>query len=91
MDPVTNPNLMRIEHVPLEQRIEASKLLKQFLTEDIHDITKHSIEQLINSLNSTQIPKPGSYEELIHYTKVLDIKRNQNVKKTFPHLRDLFK
>jgi hypothetical protein len=90
MDPVTNPNLMRIEHVPLEQRIEASKLLKQFLTEDIHDITKHSIEQLINSLNSTQTPKSGSYEELIHYTKVLDIKRNQDVRKTFPHLKEIF-
>jgi MoaA/NifB/PqqE/SkfB family radical SAM enzyme len=91
MDPVTNPNIMRIEHIPLEYRLSAIDKLTP-LIDKANDIqTKHSIQELISALHSTELPTTGSYEELISYTKVLDIKRNQNASEIFPHIQRIFK
>ena len=94
MDPVTNPNLMRIEHVPMHLREEAIKNLEPLvgtlqdahLNEESHDM----VRVLMKTLTSTEKPTEGSYEELLEYTKVLDIKRKQDVLKIFPHLKEVF-
>jgi len=88
-DPVTSPNLMRIEHVPLSKRLEAIEKLRP-LTEKIDSKSLDGLETLMKYLSSSQIPKPGSKQELIKYTKVLDQKRKQSLSKTFPHLKDIF-
>jgi len=88
-DPVTSPNLMRIEHVPLSKRLEAIEKLRP-LTEKIDSKSLDGLETLMKYLSSSQIPKPGSKQELIKYTKVLDQKRNQSLSKTFPHLKEVF-
>jgi len=88
-DPVTSPNLMRIEHVPLNKRLAAIEKL-QPLKNKIDKKSFEGLETLIQYLSSTQEPKHGSKEELIKYTKVLDKKRNQSLIETFPHLKDLF-
>jgi hypothetical protein len=91
MDPVTNPNLMRIEHIPISLRIEAISKLTPLIDKAVDQKTKNSIQDVIRALHSTELPTAGSYEELIEYTKVLDIKRNQNVLEVFPHLSEVFK
>ena len=89
MDSVVNPNLVRIEHVPMHLRLAAVDKLQPLIgTSDRQ--TNESILSLINALKSTQTPTEGSYQEFIQYTKVLDNKRNQNVLNTFPHLREMF-
>ena len=89
MDTVVNPNLVRIEHVPMHLRLKAvDKLIPLIGTSDQQ--TNESILNLINALKSTQLPQTGSYDEFIEYTKVLDKKRNQNVSITFPHLTEMF-
>lgn len=91
MDPVTSPNLMRIEHIPIELRLEAIDKITPMLDKVTSPQTKNSITELISGLRSTEMPTVGSYEELIEYTKILDIKRNQNVLEVFPHLAEVFK
>jgi len=91
MDPVTNPNIMRIEHIPIEHRLSAIDKLTPLIDKANDSQTKHSIQELISALHSTELPTTGSYEELISYTKVLDIKRNQNVLEVFPHMSEVFK
>ena len=91
MDPVTNPNIMRIEHIPIEYRLDAIDKLVPLLDKATDRQTKHSIQELVSALKSTESPTMGSYEELISYTKVLDSKRNQNVLTVFPHLKEVFK
>ena len=48
------------------------------------------VRVLQKTLRSTEKPTAGSREELIEYTKVLDVKRNQDVLKVFPHLKEVF-
>jgi len=91
MDPVTSPNLMRIEHVPIELRLEAIDKITPMLDKVTSPQTKNSLIELISGLRSTEMPTAGSYEELIEYTTILDIKRNQNVLEVFPHLNGVFK
>lgn len=90
MDPVTNPNLMRIEHIPMQLRLEAIDKLTTLIDKSTDQKTKNSIQDLMSALRSTELPTKGSYEELIEYTKVLDTKRNQNVLEVFPHLKEIF-
>lgn len=89
MDPVTNPNLMRIEHIPLDLRIKAIDPLSKLLNKTACEVTRESIEVLMKTLTSEQKPTQGSFQELVDYTKVLDIKRNQNLYEVFPHLKGL--
>ena len=91
MDPVTNPNLMRIEHIPMSLRLAAIDKLTPLIDKATNQETKNSIQDVIAALRSTELPTTGSYEELIEYTKILDIKRNQNVLEVFPHLSGVFK
>jgi len=91
MDPVTNPNIMRIEHIPIEHRLSAIVKLTPLIDKATDSQTKHSIQTLISALHSTESPTTGSYEELINYTKILDNKRNQNASEIFPHLQGIFK
>jgi hypothetical protein len=91
MDPVTNPNLMRLEHIPIELRLAAIDKLIPLIDKANNEETKNSINDVISALGSNETPTTGSYEELIQYTKVLDIKRNQNVLEVFPHLSEVFK
>ena len=91
MDPVTNPNLMRIEHIPMHLRLAAIDKLYSLVDKASDQETKNSIQDVISALRSTEMPTSGSYEELINYTKVLDSKRNQNVLEVFPHLKEIFK
>ena len=88
-DPVTSPDLMRIEHVPIEQRLAAIEKLKP-LKNSINENSLEGLETLIQYLSSTQKLKHNSKQELITYTKVLDQKRNQCLTKIFPHLKDVF-
>ena len=90
MDPVTNPNLMRLEHIPMEMRLEAIQPLIELILETPCKPTRESIGVLIKSLTSTQKPSEGSFQELIDYTRILDIKRNQSLKEVFPHLKEVF-
>ena len=90
MDPVTNPNMMRLEHVPLEMRVEAISKLQHLYDLDIDRHTRESVQSLENALRSTQQPKENSFEELKNYTKILDIKRNQKLSEVFPHLKKVF-
>lgn len=90
MDPVTNPNLMRIEHIPMQLRLEAMEKLTTLIDKSTDQETKNSIQDLMSALRSTELPTKGSYEELIEYTNVLDTKRNQNVLAVFPHLKEIF-
>jgi len=48
------------------------------------------IKILQQTLRSTEKPTEGSKEELLEYTKVLDVKRKQDVLKVFPHLKEVF-
>lgn len=91
MDPVTNPNLMRIEHIPMSLRLEAIDKLTPLIDKATNQETKNSIQDVIAALRSNEMPTSGSYQELIEYTKVLDIKRNENVLEVFPHLSEVFK
>jgi MoaA/NifB/PqqE/SkfB family radical SAM enzyme len=91
MDPVTNPNLMRLEHIPIELRLAAIDKLTPLVDKANNEETKNSINDLISALRSNEMPTAGSYEEFIEYTKILDIKRNQNVLEVFPHLNEVFK
>jgi MoaA/NifB/PqqE/SkfB family radical SAM enzyme len=91
MDPVTNPNLMRLEHIPIELRLSAIDKLTPLVDKANNEETKNSINDVISALRSTEMPTAGSYEEFIEYTKILDIKRNQNVLEVFPHLHEVFK
>ena len=94
MDPVTNPNLMRIEHVPMHLREQAIKNLEPLVgtLQDAHlnEESTDMVRVLQKTLRSTEKPTAGSKEELIEYTKVLDVKRNQDVLKVFPHLKEVF-
>ena len=94
MDPVTNPNLMRIEHVPMHLREQAIKDLEPLVgtLQDAHlnEESTDMVRVLQKTLRSTEKPTAGSKEELIEYTKVLDVKRNQDVLKVFPHLKEVF-
>lgn len=89
LDPVTSPNLMRIEHIPLEYRLQAIVPLVDQILKVQCNRTKESIGVLIKTLTSTQKPTEGSFDELISYTKVLDEKRNQNLYEVFPHLEGI--
>jgi len=84
MDPVTNPNLMRVEHIPIYLRKRAVLKLKEF------KLKSKEVGFLIRVLESSLVPPKGSFEELLQYTKVLDQKRKQNVCKVFPHLKEVF-
>jgi len=90
MDPVTNPNMMRLEHVPLQMRIDAVGKLQHLYELDLDSHTRESIHSLENALKSTQLPKENSFVELKDYTKILDIKRNQKLSEVFPHLEKVF-
>ena len=90
MDPVTNPNLMRIEHVPMSLRQKAIKELKPIVGKLHDEESNKNVEVLIQTLQSEEKPTKGSYEELLEYTKVLDVKRKQEVLKVFPHLEEVF-
>ena len=90
MDPVTNPNLMRLEHVPMSLRESVIDMLIPLIDKTSDQETKNSIQDLMSALRSTELPTKGSYKELIEYTKVLDTKRNQNVLEVFPHLKEIF-
>ena len=90
MDPVTNPNLMRIEHVPMSLRQKAIEELKPIVGKLHDEESNNNIEVLIQTLQSKEKPTKGSYEELLEYTKVLDVKRKQEVLKVFPHLEEVF-
>jgi MoaA/NifB/PqqE/SkfB family radical SAM enzyme len=90
MDPVTNPNLMRIEHVPMHLREEAIEKLKPLVGTLQDKMSNEMISILMKTLRSVEKPTEGSFEELIEYTRVLDIKRKQNVLKVFPHLKEVF-
>lgn len=83
MDPVINPDIMRVEHIPLSMRKKAVGKLTKYKNNE-------SVNQLIAVLNSCIVPSEKSFKEFLQYTKVLDRKRNQNVLKTFPHLKELF-
>ncbi len=87
MDAVVNPNLMRVEHIPMHLRLQAIEQLMPLLGKLTND---ESINSLIAVLRSTQQPSAGSFEELVEYTRVLDNKRNQSVAETFPHLKEVF-
>lgn len=87
MDAVVNPNLMRVEHIPMHLRLQAIEQLMPLLGKLPND---DSITSLMAVLRSTQSPSAGSFEELVEYTRVLDNKRNQSVENTFPHLKEVF-
>jgi hypothetical protein len=87
---VLTPSSMRLEHIPLEMRAEAIKSLEKLVVETSCETTRESIEELIIMLTSTQKLADNSFKELVNYTKILDLKRNQNLVKVFPHLEDVF-
>ena len=87
---VLNPELMRLEHIPIQIRIDAIKPLEKLVIETPCKTTKESIEELIIALTSTQKPTEDSFKELVDYTKILDLKRNQSLGEVFPHLKDVF-
>ena len=90
MDPVTNPNLMRIEHVPMHLRLEAIEKLKHYAGKLHDDSSNEMLDVLMKTLTSQEKPTEGSDRDLREYTKVLDIKRKQNVLEVFPHLKEVF-
>jgi len=86
MDPVTNPNLMRLEFVPIELRLEAISKLEGIYGDNK---TSYSIEELKKALQSTEEPPIEAFEELKEYTRVLDKHRNQDYTTIFPTLKGL--
>lgn len=89
LDPVTSPNMMRLEHIPLGMREQAVRELEELKIECMQ--TKQSVSMLIKALQSSHIPPAGAFDELVAYTRILDHKRQQDVCKVFPHLRMIFK
>jgi hypothetical protein len=69
---------------------QSNKKLKPLVGTLQDKMSNEMISILMKTLRSVEKPTEGSFEELIEYTRVLDIKRKQNVLKVFPHLKEVF-
>jgi hypothetical protein len=52
---VTNPNLMRLEHIPIELRLTAIDKLTPLIDKANNEETKNSINDVISALRSTEV------------------------------------
>lgn len=86
--PLTIPELMVPEHVPLETRLRFIDNLSK-LKGTHNSVTDKFIDAVIVTLKSTYEPDVESKKEFIDYTKLLDTNRKQNLYAVFPHLQGI--
>ncbi len=72
------------------QRNLAIEKLKHYAGKLHDDSSNEMLDVLMKTLTSQEKPTEGSDRDLREYTKVLDIKRKQNVLEVFPHLKEVF-
>lgn len=85
---LTIPELMRPEHIPLSIREKSIPLIENLKGKHSKE-TDQYIDNVIKILKSKYVPLKSSFDEFLHYTKVLDKKRNQSCSEVFPHLREI--